>query len=624
VICAVFAFASAMALSAAMVTPTIAGAATAAPANTAPPTIPSSSPTVGTAKTVTTGTWTGSPTSYAYRWYDCYGASQTSCFAVGDADGSTKSYTPNAGDKGYTLDVQVTATNAGGSATITTAQTSAVLPASTSSSGKPVNTQRPVLAGSASRGSMLTLTNGTFTNATSQTETLYQCPSSGNTPQCTATANTSSTYTVGTSDPMGSYLRLDETATNAQGTSTVWSNVIGPITAASTGTGSSSAVVPSSLQVPASENPASGWTLEYGNAFGSPDLYQGGTDNTWYPGGSGNCSVDYPLGDPSQQEAYGSCDDTSVNANGLNLACKYGAPTSAQMGGGTVPSNIHYTCGGAFSSWSSFPSSAYKGFSWMNPYNSGHIIAVQYKWQLPPNYQFDPAIWGTGTYSGAAANTGDEIDVNESFGWGGSNSTAALNWSTGAYTQPTLVGGSTGTYMTYGFDPSAAMHTYTVVLNGINNTYQSYIDGSLVSSNSFNSSSPEYQSLIWNMGMRGGFSGCTGACSSPVNGFTSGSHSLVMRYVGYYEDTAHAGQGVMLSGCAGSYPCQTPANVGKPPLIAPGTTVASAAVTAAMNKKVNTVGRREAQVRATVARQAGASTSRQDVTKQQVTRLGAD
>ena len=358
-------------------------------------------------------------------------------------------------------------------------------------------------------------------------------------------------------------------------------------------------MVPSTLDVPAGENPSRGWTLEYGDAFGSPDLYEGGTDNTWYPGGRGNCSVDYPLGDPSQQEAYGSCADTSVSADGLNIACRYGAPTSSQIGGGTVPSNIHYTCGGADSSWAAFPSSAYRGFSWDDPYNSGHIIAIQFKWQLPPDYQFDPAIWGTGTYSGDDASTGDEIDLNESFGWGGANgvTAAALNWSTGAYTAPTFVGGSTSTYLHYGFDPSVAMHTYTVVLNGINNTYQSYIDGSLVSGSSFTSSSPEYQSLIWNMGIRGGFAGCRGACSSPVTGFSSGSHSLVMRYVGYYEDTAHAGQGVEETGCSGSYPCNSPASVGTPPLIAPGTTVASAAADAASYKHVNALGRREAQVR---------------------------
>ena len=484
------------------------------------------------------------------------------------------------------------------------ALSSGVLVASAASTGKPVNTLRPKLAGAAARGSQITLTPGTFSNETSQKDTLYQCTSAtGNIPTCTATANTGDTYTLGTSDPLGDYLRLDETATNAQGTATVWSDRIGPITAAST---DSSAAVPSTLDVPSSENPAGGWTLEYGDAFGSPDLYEGGTDNTWYPGGNGSCTSGYPYGDPSTMIAYGECAETSVESDGLNISCSYGHPSGSPTDN-PAGAAYDYSCGGAYASWSSIPSSSYHTFSWLDPYNSGHTIAIQWEWKLPPDYQFDPAIWGTGTYTGADADTGDEIDLNESFGWGGSASPAATNWSSSAYTQPTIVGGSPYTYLTYGFDPSAAMHTYTVVLNGSTNTYQSYIDGSQISSGAFASGGPEYQSLLWNMDMRGGSSACTsGACADPVPGFTSGSHALVVRYVGYYEDTAHAGQGVELAGCAGGYPCASPTKVGTPPLIAPGSTKASAAADTAMYAKVNALGRDEARMRTTVAKRAAA------------------
>jgi hypothetical protein len=103
--------------------------------------------------------------------------------------------------------------------------------ADATSPNSPVSTQRPALTGSAAQGSVITVTPGTFSNETSQDDTWYQCPSAAST-KCTATSDQGNTYTVGASDAVGDYVRLDETATNASGTNTVWSNVIGPVTAA--------------------------------------------------------------------------------------------------------------------------------------------------------------------------------------------------------------------------------------------------------------------------------------------------------------------------------------------------------------------------------------------------------
>ncbi len=102
--------------------------------------------------------------------------------------------------------------------------------ANATSPDSPVSTQRPVLAGSAAQGSVITSTPGTFSNETAQTDTWYRCPSASSL-KCTATTTKGNTYTLGTSDPAGGYVRLDEVATNASGTNTVWSNAIGPITA---------------------------------------------------------------------------------------------------------------------------------------------------------------------------------------------------------------------------------------------------------------------------------------------------------------------------------------------------------------------------------------------------------
>ncbi len=66
----------------------------------------------GDTLTTTNGSWTGSPTSYAYQWQDC-NTSGASCSTISGATSS--SYTLASGDVGHTIRVAVTATNAGGS-----------------------------------------------------------------------------------------------------------------------------------------------------------------------------------------------------------------------------------------------------------------------------------------------------------------------------------------------------------------------------------------------------------------------------------------------------------------------------------------------------------------------------
>lgn len=90
-----------------------------APANTGAPVLSNAAVSVGTAVSVTTGTWTGSPTGFAYQWFYADTSS-----AIGGATGS--SYTPAAGDAGHTLRCTVTATNSSGS-TIASSNTSGVV-----------------------------------------------------------------------------------------------------------------------------------------------------------------------------------------------------------------------------------------------------------------------------------------------------------------------------------------------------------------------------------------------------------------------------------------------------------------------------------------------------------------
>ncbi len=81
-----------------------------APKNTARPTI-TGEPTVGQELSGDPGTWSGTPTSYAYQWLRC-DSDVATCVAVGGATG--KSYGVRDVDTGYRLAVEVTATNAKG------------------------------------------------------------------------------------------------------------------------------------------------------------------------------------------------------------------------------------------------------------------------------------------------------------------------------------------------------------------------------------------------------------------------------------------------------------------------------------------------------------------------------
>jgi len=95
-----------------------------APQNTTAPAI-SGSARVGRQLTADEGTWTGSqPMTFTYQWLRCSSTALASCSPVAGA--TSKTYTVTAADVGFRLRVSVTATNAAGSATATSAPTSSV------------------------------------------------------------------------------------------------------------------------------------------------------------------------------------------------------------------------------------------------------------------------------------------------------------------------------------------------------------------------------------------------------------------------------------------------------------------------------------------------------------------
>ncbi|HVP03108.1 MAG TPA: hypothetical protein VMT10_11105 [Solirubrobacteraceae bacterium] len=197
--------------------------AAAAPVNTALPSI-SGTAKDGQTLTAANGTWTGTPTiTFSYQWRRC-DASGSSCSDIAGATAST--YTLVSADVGSTIRVVVTAANAGGSASATSPQTTAVAPA------PPANTAPPVISGTLRDGQTLSATTGTWTGTPTITYA-YQwrrCDASGS--SCADIGSqTASTYTLTAAD-VGSTLRVVVTATNVAGSASITSAASGVVTAA--------------------------------------------------------------------------------------------------------------------------------------------------------------------------------------------------------------------------------------------------------------------------------------------------------------------------------------------------------------------------------------------------------
>jgi predicted actin-binding protein len=195
-------------VAAAMLPAAASGRSAAAPANTTAPTV-SGSAKVGSTLTTTNGTWSGSPTSYAYQWQRC--GSSSSCTNI---TGATKqTYAIVAADAGRTLRAVVTAANADGSATANSDQTDVV-----AATGAPRNTLRPVILGDAFVGQTLRATNGRWTGApTAFSYQWFRCDAAGG--DCFRIGVSGRTYGVRFAD-VYSTLRVDVTARNANGSAT--------------------------------------------------------------------------------------------------------------------------------------------------------------------------------------------------------------------------------------------------------------------------------------------------------------------------------------------------------------------------------------------------------------------
>jgi hypothetical protein len=188
-------------------------AAQAVPSNTATPSI-SGTPQESSMLTAANGTWSGSPTGYAYAWSRC-DTNGDACAAITGA--TTQTYTAQPADVGHTLRVTVTATNAEGSTPATSAPTAVV-----SSASAPSNTQAPTISGTTQVGSTLTAANGSWSGSpTGYAYAWSRCDSTGS--SCADIGGaTGSTYKLAQVDA-GNTLRVRVTATNSAGSTSATS-----------------------------------------------------------------------------------------------------------------------------------------------------------------------------------------------------------------------------------------------------------------------------------------------------------------------------------------------------------------------------------------------------------------
>lgn len=212
----------------------IVGSASAAgspPSNTGLPGI-SGTARDGSMLTASKGDWTGAPTSYAYQWERCDTAGG-SCGSIAGANSFR--YTVGSADVGHTLRVVVTATNADGSGTATSRPTGTV----SASGHAPVATRLPTLTGSTQQNSTLTADRGAWTGAQpiSFDFSWQRCDSAGNNCVTFIVHSHVKAYTL-TAGDVGHEMRLEVTARNSHGSTSVFSNptavVTGPTPPATT------------------------------------------------------------------------------------------------------------------------------------------------------------------------------------------------------------------------------------------------------------------------------------------------------------------------------------------------------------------------------------------------------
>jgi Ig domain of plant-specific actin-binding protein len=199
----------------------------AVPSNSSLPSI-SGSAKDGSLLSASNGSWTNSPTSFAYAWQRCDN-SGGSCAAIAAA--TSKQYTLTSADVNQRIRVQVTATNSSGSGTAVSRPTNTVQ----ATGQAPKNTSAPTISGTQKEGSVLTVDKGGWsgTNPITFAYQWQRCDATGG--NCANIAGATSTSYTATSADVANVLRVNVTATNSKGSTAATSQETGIIAPAATG-----------------------------------------------------------------------------------------------------------------------------------------------------------------------------------------------------------------------------------------------------------------------------------------------------------------------------------------------------------------------------------------------------
>ncbi len=162
----------------------------------------------GSALSVSNGVWGGLGNTYTIQWQRNTGSGFTNITGA-----TAATYEVGVSDESSTLRALLTATNADGTASVTSAATATVAAA------PPVNTTAPSVSGTVQRASLLTATAGAWAGVGNTYAYQWQRSANGTTWASVAGA-TASTYTIGTADE-GGVLRALVTATNPDGSAAV-------------------------------------------------------------------------------------------------------------------------------------------------------------------------------------------------------------------------------------------------------------------------------------------------------------------------------------------------------------------------------------------------------------------
>jgi hypothetical protein len=165
---------------------------------------------VGERLTASTGAWTGTPTSYSYRWQSCNFLGEA-CFSIGGATAS--SYVVTGSDLGGTVRVVVTAANQVGSTEAASAPTGVI----GGPPPPPANVTPPVVSGSSIEGQTLATSTGSWTESPVSFAYQWQdCNASGG--HCSTIAGAAAASLTLTARDVGHTVRSVVKATNAGGT----------------------------------------------------------------------------------------------------------------------------------------------------------------------------------------------------------------------------------------------------------------------------------------------------------------------------------------------------------------------------------------------------------------------